>query len=60
MKAYFGAYIDVESIHKTLDSLTVNTDIFSLYLASLSDQSDCVMTPCGGSYHDDSKVKKCN
>lgn len=37
MKAHFGAYTDVESIHKTLDSLTVNTDIFSLYLTSLTD-----------------------
>lgn len=59
MKAYFGAYTDVESIHKTLVSLTANTDIFSLYLTSLTDQSDCVMTPCGDSYHmSDSNVKK--
>lgn len=59
MKAYFGAYTDVEPIHKTLVSLTANTDIFSLYLTSLTDQSDCVMTPCGDSYHmSDSNVKK--
>lgn len=43
MKAYFGAYTNVESIHKTEVSLTANTDICSLYLTSLTDQSDCVM-----------------